>query len=51
MVTMRLVVRAEIIKIGDSRGICIPRLFPELAKLGDEVELEAPDDQITEWRQ
>lgn len=43
--------RAKIIKFGNSRGICIPKLFPERARLGDEVELEAQDDQITEWRQ
>ena len=46
-----LTVRAKIIKIGESQGICIPKLFLELAEFGDEVELEAQDDQITEWRQ
>jgi len=42
---------AKIIKFGNSRGICIPRLFLEHVRLGDELELEAQDDQITEWRQ
>ena len=41
---------AELIKIGNSRGIRIPKLFLEQARLGDEVELEAQDDQITGGR-
>ena len=38
--------RAKIIKIGNSQGIRIPKLFLEQTNLGDEVELEAQDDQI-----
>jgi antitoxin MazE len=38
--------RAKIIKIGNSKGIRIPKLFLEQTNLGDEVELEAQDDQI-----
>jgi antitoxin MazE len=38
--------RARIIKIGNSQGIRIPKLFLEQTKLGEEVELEAQDDQI-----
>jgi antitoxin MazE len=41
-----ITMRAKIIKIGNSQGIRIPRLFLEQTKLGDEVELEAQDDQI-----
>ena len=39
-------IRAKIIKIGNSQGIRIPKLFLEQTRLGDEVELEAQDDQI-----
>jgi antitoxin MazE len=38
--------RVRIIKIGNSQGIRIPKLFLEQTKLGEEVELEAQDDQI-----
>jgi len=38
--------RARIIKIGNSQGIRIPKLFLEQTRLGEEVELEAQDDQI-----
>jgi antitoxin MazE len=38
--------RAKIIKIGNSQGIRIPKLFLEQTGLGDEVELETQDDQI-----
>jgi antitoxin MazE len=38
--------RAKIIKIGNSQGIRIPKLFLEQIGLGDEVELETQDDQI-----
>jgi antitoxin MazE len=41
-----ITVRAKIIKIGNSRGICIPKHFLEQTKLGDEVELEAHGNQI-----
>jgi antitoxin MazE len=38
--------KAKIIKIGNSQGIRIPKLFLEQTGLGDEVELETQDDQI-----
>ena len=41
-----ITMRAKIIKIGNSQGIRIPKLFLEQTRLGDEVELEAQDDQI-----
>jgi antitoxin MazE len=40
------VTRAPIIKIGDSQGIRIPKLFFEQVDLGQEVELEVQEDQI-----
>jgi antitoxin MazE len=39
-------VRAKIIKIGSSQGILIPKLLLEQTGLGEEVEMEAQDDQI-----
>ena len=42
MITMK----AKIVKIGNSRGIRIPRLFLEQTGLGDEVEIVVVDDQI-----
>ena len=38
--------RAKIIKIGNSQGVRIPKLFLEQIQLGEEVEIEARDDQI-----
>jgi antitoxin MazE len=38
--------RARIIKIGNSQGIRIPKLFLQQTRLGEEVELEAHEDQI-----
>jgi antitoxin MazE len=38
--------KAKIIKIGNSQGIRIPKLFLEQTGLGEEVEIEAVDDQI-----
>jgi antitoxin MazE len=38
--------RVKIIKIGNSRGIRIPKLLLEQAKIGGEVELEAQNNQI-----
>ena len=38
--------RARIIKIGNSQGIRIPKVFLEQTKLGEEVELEARDGQL-----
>jgi antitoxin MazE len=41
-----ITMKAKIIKIGNSQGIRIPKLFLEQTGLGDEVELETQDDQI-----
>jgi antitoxin MazE len=38
--------RAKVIKIGNSRGIRIPKSIIEQSGLNDEVELEVRDDQI-----
>ncbi len=38
--------KARIIKIGNSQGIRIPKLLLEQSALGEEVELEAQDNQI-----
>jgi len=38
--------RARIIKIGNSQGIRIPKIFLEQTRLGEEVELEVEDNQI-----
>jgi antitoxin MazE len=38
--------RVKLIKIGNSRGIRIPGSFLEQAGIGDEVELEARENQI-----
>lgn len=39
--------RARIVKIGNSRGVRLPKLLLERSNLADEVELEAEDGQIT----
>jgi antitoxin MazE len=38
--------RARIIKIGNSQGVRIPKLFLEQTGLSEEVEIEALDNQI-----
>ena len=38
--------RTRIIKIGNSQGIRIPKLFLEQSRLREEVEMEAQGDQI-----
>ena len=38
--------RAHIIKIGNSRGIRIPKLLLEQVNLGEEVELEVREGQL-----
>jgi antitoxin MazE len=38
--------RAKIVRIGNSRGVRIPRVLLERSGLDDEVELEAEADQI-----
>ena len=39
-------IRTHVIKIGNSRGIRIPRLLLEQTELGDEVELEVRGDKL-----
>ena len=38
--------KARIIKIGNSRGIRIPKVLLEQAELGDEVEMEVQDGNL-----
>lgn len=38
--------RARIIRIGNSQGVRIPKVFLEQTRLGEEVELEVEDNQI-----
>jgi antitoxin MazE len=40
------VARARLVKIGKSRGICLPRPFLDQVELDEEVELEVQDGQI-----
>ena len=44
---MVTVVKSRIIKIGNSQGIRIPKLFLDQSDLGPEVELVLDQDQIT----
>ncbi len=39
-------VKSHIIKIGNSRGIRIPKILLDQAKLGDEIEVEAQGDKL-----
>jgi len=39
-------VKARLIRIGNSRGLRLPKALIEQAALGDEVELELRDDSI-----
>ncbi len=43
---MGVVVKARVIKIGNSRGIRIPKLLLAQTGIGEEVELEAQGDSI-----
>lgn len=43
---MATVIKTRIIKIGNSRGVRIPKLLLEQANLGEEVEIELQEDQI-----
>ncbi len=43
---MGIIIKARIIKIGNSQGIRIPKPMIEQAGLGEEVELEVQQDQI-----
>lgn len=38
--------KARIVKIGNSRGVRIPKPLLERSRLAEEVEIEARDDQI-----
>ncbi|MFA4836884.1 MAG: AbrB/MazE/SpoVT family DNA-binding domain-containing protein [Dehalococcoidia bacterium] len=38
--------KTRIVKIGNSRGIRIPKLLLEQAALGDEIEIEVQGDQL-----
>ena len=40
------VARTRLVKIGKSRGICLPRPFLDQAELDEEVELEVQDGQV-----
>ena len=43
---MSTIMKARIIKIGNSRGVRIPKPLLEQARLGEDVELEVKQDQI-----
>lgn len=43
---MPAVLKTRIVKIGNSRGIRIPRLLLDQADLGEEIELELRGEQI-----
>lgn len=41
-----VVMKARIVRIGNSRGVRIPKALLEHTRLGEEVEIEARDEQI-----
>ena len=43
---MATVVKSRIIRVGNSKGVRIPKLFLEQVNLGDEIELVLQDDQV-----
>ena len=43
---MATVIKSRIIKIGNSKGVRIPKLLLEQASLGEEVEIELQEGQI-----
>ncbi len=43
---MRSSVKSRIVKIGNSRGIRIPKIILDQAKLGDEIEVEVQGDKL-----
>jgi antitoxin MazE len=43
---MSTVIKTKIVRIGNSQGIRIPKMFLEQSHLKDEVELELLDNQI-----
>jgi antitoxin MazE len=45
--TMNRALRARIVKIGNSHGVRIPKVWLDQLELGDEVEMTVQEDQIT----
>lgn len=43
---MSTILKTRIVKIGNSQGVRIPKLFLEQTQLSDDVELELQPDQI-----
>ena len=43
---MKNSVKSRIIKIGNSRGIRIPKILLDQAKLGDDIEVEVQGDKL-----
>jgi antitoxin MazE len=43
---MNTILKTRIVKIGNSQGVRIPKLFLEQSQLRDDVELELQPDQI-----
>ena len=43
---MSLITRSKVIKIGNSRGVRIPRTLLEQARLTDEIEMVVQNDQL-----
>jgi antitoxin MazE len=43
---MHTILKTKIVKIGNSQGVRIPKLFLEQSQLGEDVELELQPDQI-----
>lgn len=43
---MSTIVKTRIVKIGNSQGVRIPKLFLEQTHLSDDIELELQPDQI-----
>lgn len=43
--------RTRIVKIGNSRGVRIPKLLLDQAQLGNEIEIEVQGDQLRIWKQ
>ena len=43
---MSMTIRAKVVKIGNSRGIRIPRILLEQAGLADEVEMKVEGDRL-----
>ena len=41
-----VIMKARIIRIGNSRGVRIPKLLLDQSKLGEEVEIKAQESQI-----